>query len=539
MRRFLGQGPRHVARLDQFLVRAVSRQPQGDHDDFFRQLSAAATKGKLWFGVAGVLASFPGRPRRAALHGLLALGVASGVTNLVFKTALPRTRPQPEHLPVFRFVHPQPVSSSMPSGHSASAVAFAVGAGMVWPALGIGLAPVAAGVAYSRVHTGAHWPSDVVFGSALGAGAALLTRKWWPAKPLEPKPRRTAAEVPAIADGEGLSIAVNTLGGSYTPETGELLRQIFPKAHIHEIAEGDDVAAEIDAVATQPGTVALGVWGGDGTVGTAAAAAVGHSLPLLVLPGGTLNHFARHLGIDTVERAAAAIAARRVETVSVASVNDQVFINCAARDLGTNSMDDALAALTRGEAALVDLGHVVVERGLPELPETTEMAMLNTASVGVYPNLVRRRERLQPALGKPLAGLLASLRTFGANSPTTLTVDGRRHKLWILYLGRGRYYPSDHAPLRRPILDDGVFDLRMISADEPFARARLLWAVVTGTVAASKVTHLSEATEITVESVGQPLVLAVDGEPKPGVRKAVFSVRSRELRVYSALPEVD
>ncbi|MGP0222221.1 bifunctional phosphatase PAP2/diacylglycerol kinase family protein [Paenarthrobacter sp. NCHU4564] len=501
MRRFLGKGPRHVARLDQFLVRAVSRQPQGDHDDFFRQLSAAATKGKLWFGVAGVLASFPGRPRRAALHGLLALGVASGVTNLVFKTALPRTRPQPEHLPVFRFVHPQPVSSSMPSGHSASAVAFAVGAGMVWPALGIGLAPVAAGVAYSRVHTGAHWPSDVVFGSALGAGAALLTRKWWPAKPLEPKPRRTAAEVPAIADGEGLSIAVNTLGGSYTPETGELLRQIFPKAHIHEIAEGDDVAAEIDAVATQPGTVALGVWGGDGTVGTAAAAAVGHSLPLLVLPGGTLNHF--------------------------------------ARDLGTNSMDDALAALTRGEAALVDLGHVVVERGLPELPETTEMAMLNTASVGVYPNLVRRRERLQPALGKPLAGLLASLRTFGANSPTTLTVDGRRHKLWILYLGRGRYYPSDHAPLRRPILDDGVFDLRMISADEPFARARLLWAVVTGTVAASKVTHLSEATGITVESVGQPLVLAVDGEPKPGVRKAVFSVRSRELRVYSALPEVD
>ncbi len=498
MRGFVGKAPRRVAGFDHFLVRAVSRQPQGDHDVFFRRLSSAATKGKLWFGIAGILSAFPGKPRRAALHGVLALGVASGVTNVIFKRVLPRRRPLPEHLPLFRFVNPQPTSSSMPSGHSASAVAFAVGAGMVSPALGAVLAPLAAGVAYSRVHTGAHWPSDVVFGSALGAGAALLTRRWWPAKPAEPTPRRTPAEAPAIADGEGLSIAVNVLGGSYSPETGELLRVTFPKAYIREIAEGDDVATEIDAAATRPGTVALGVWGGDGTVGTAAAAAVEHSLPLLVLPGGTLNHF--------------------------------------ARDLGTSSIDDAIEAVTKGQAAAVDLGHVVVQRGLPETPETTELAMLNTASVGVYPNLVRRRERLQPAMGKPLASVVASLRTFGVNSPTTLTVDGVKHRLWILYMGRGRFYPSDHAPLRRPVLDDGVLDLRMITADEPFARARLLWAVVTGTVAASKVTHLTEATTITVEAIGQPLVLAVDGEPKPGVRSATFTVKPRELRVYSPLP---
>ncbi|MFJ5957375.1 phosphatase PAP2 family protein [Paenarthrobacter sp. NPDC092416] len=501
MRGFLGKGPKRVARFDHFLVRAVSRQPQGNHDDFFRKLSAAATKGKLWFGIAGVMATVPGKPRRAALHGVLALGVASAVTNLLFKTLLPRARPLPEHLPVFRFVHPQPISSSMPSGHSASAAAFAMGAGFVSPVLGVALAPIAAGVAYSRVHTGAHWPSDVFFGSAIGVGAALVTRKWWPLKPPEPTPRRTSAEAPAISDGEGLSIAINVRGGSYSPETGELLKAIFPKSYIREIAEGEDVAAEIDAVATRPGTVALGVWGGDGTVGSAAAAAVEYSLPLLVLPGGTLNHF--------------------------------------ARDLGTNSIEDAATAVSNGHAAFVDLGHVVVQRGLPEMPETSQLAMLNTASVGVYPNLVRRRERLQPALGKPLAGVVASLRTFAVNSPTTLTVDGVKHKLWILYLGRGRYYPSDHAPLRRPVLDDGVFDLRMITADEPFARARLLWAVLTGTVAASKVTHLTEATAITVEAIGEPLVLAVDGEPKPGVRSAQFTVKAGELRVYSPLPAAD
>ncbi|BAS15243.1 hypothetical protein AHiyo8_35460 [Arthrobacter sp. Hiyo8] len=109
------------------------------------------------------------------------------------------------------------------------------------------------------------------------------------------------------------------------------------------------------------------------------------------------------------------------------------------------------------------------------------------------------------------------------------------HKLWILYIGRGRYYPRDLAPLTRPVLDDGVLDIRMVTADEPFARLRLLWAVLTGTVSTSKVTHLSEAREISIEAIGEPLVIAVDGEPLPGVRTAEFTVRRRALRVYSPI----
>ena len=141
MRTMLRKAPGRLSKFDRKLVRAVSNLPGGGHDDFFRRLSAAANKGKLWFGVAGAMALVPGKTRRAAVHGLIAQGVASAVTNVVFKTLLPRARPLPEHLPVFRFVNPQPTSSSMPSGHSASAVAFALGVGMVRPALGAALAP--------------------------------------------------------------------------------------------------------------------------------------------------------------------------------------------------------------------------------------------------------------------------------------------------------------------------------------------------------------------------------------------------------------
>lgn len=491
----LRKAPRRLKKFDRSLVRAVSRLPSGRHDEVFRQLSAAANNGKLWLGIAGIMAMFPGKIRRAAVHGIIAQGVASAVTNLVFKTLLPRARPLPEHLPAFRFVNPQPTSSSMPSGHSASAVAFALGVGFVRPALGAALAPVAAGVAYSRVHTGAHWPSDVLFGSGLGAGAALVTRKWWPVRPPFPEISRTAVPAQALPEGQGLGIAVNTLGGSYADETAGALQKVFPKAYIKEISPDEDVAAEIAAVATRPGTLALGVWGGDGTVGTAAAAAVEHAVPLLVLPGGTLNHF--------------------------------------ARDAGTPTLEAAVAAASRGEAARADIGHVTVERGLPGRPEKLELSMLNTASIGLYPNLVRRREMLQPALGKPLAGVVAMFRTFAAGTPTTLIVDGVRHKLWILYIGRGRYYPRDHAPLVRPVLDDGVFDLRMITADESFARLRLLWSVLTGTVATSRITHLTEASRILVEPGDGSMVVAVDGEVMPGVRAVEFSVKQGALTYYS------
>jgi undecaprenyl-diphosphatase len=302
-------------------------------------------------------------------------------------------------------------------------------------------------------------------------------------------------EAPALQGGAGLGIAVNTLSGSYSAGTIELLRESFPDAHIVEIAEGSDVAAAIREIADGPGTIALGVWGGDGTVGTAAAIAIERSLPLLVLPGGTLNHF--------------------------------------ARDAGAHNLAAGVSAASAGSAVSSDLGHVSMVRGLAEAGETLELAMLNTASIGVYPNLVRRRERLQGSLGKPLAGLVAGLRTFAVDSPTTLKIDGVVHKVWIVYLGRGRYYPRDMAPLARPVLDDGQLDVRMLGADKSFDRLRLLWAVLTGTVSTTKVTHLREATRVVFEAVDGPLVLAVDGEPLTGVRSAEFTVLRGKLRVYS------
>jgi undecaprenyl-diphosphatase len=63
-----------------------------------------------------------------------------------------------------------PESPSFPSGHSASAFAFAVASSSAMPALAAPLRLLAASVAYSRVHTGVHYPGDVIAGALIGSG---------------------------------------------------------------------------------------------------------------------------------------------------------------------------------------------------------------------------------------------------------------------------------------------------------------------------------------------------------------------------------
>ena len=100
-------------------------------------------------------------------------------------------------------------------------------------------------------------------------------------------------------------------------------------------------------------------------------------------------------------------------------------------------------------------------------------------------------------------------------------------------LGLSLRYTDDFAPLFRPVLDDGVLDVRMMTADESFARLRMLWSVLTGTVATSRITHLTEATRVRVECGTAPMVLAVDGEAIPGVRAVEFTLKPAALRYYS------
>jgi membrane-associated phospholipid phosphatase len=167
----------HEAKIvDTAVYAAIAGTETPRLDVAMRRLSGAADGSRLWFALAAALALGGGASgRRAARQGVASIAVASGFVNLVAKPLTTRRRPDREELAVLARRHvPMPLTTSFPSGHSASAVAFATGAGQVVPALSAPLRALATLVGYSRVHTGVHYPADVLAGAFIGVSAAEL-----------------------------------------------------------------------------------------------------------------------------------------------------------------------------------------------------------------------------------------------------------------------------------------------------------------------------------------------------------------------------
>jgi membrane-associated phospholipid phosphatase len=167
---------RELGAVDRAVYEAVARTPTATLDGPVRRLSGAADKSRLWLGIAAAVAlTGGGRGRRAALEGVVAIGVTSAAINLGVKPIARRRRPDRARPALFEDRHvPMPSSASFPSGHAASAFAYAYAVGRHLPALAVPIRLLAAAVAYSRVHTGVHYPGDVVIGSVLGAGTAAM-----------------------------------------------------------------------------------------------------------------------------------------------------------------------------------------------------------------------------------------------------------------------------------------------------------------------------------------------------------------------------
>jgi diacylglycerol kinase family enzyme/membrane-associated phospholipid phosphatase len=478
--------PDGLQRIDLALFRRAARWHAPVLDKTLPPLTRSGNKSLLWAAIGVLLNLFGGRfGRRGALRGAFAIAITSFVTNIPAKLLWRRKRPVIDEVPQVRRLVKLPMSTSFPSGHSASAFAFATGVALEKPIVGVPLLGVAAAMAYSRVYVGVHYPSDVVAGAAIGAGMAIASRRFWPVVPDEParaRPESVDVDERPDADGRGLVLVVNpAAGGGFTGPPTEELQEKLPGA---EIVETDEQLTVTDALekAAVDGR-AIGICGGDGTVNAAAQIAHDFGKPLVIVPGGTLNHF--------------------------------------ARDVGLESIDDTVAALDGGGAIGVDVGVIA---GKP---------FVNTASLGAYVDLVDARERIERKIGKWPAVFVALARVLRKAEPLSVEIDGKQMRLWMAFIGNCRYHPEGFTPSWRNRLDDGVLDIRLVDAREPFARVRLLWSVLTGTLSRSKVYKCDFVNgPITVRSLDGPLRLARDGETFSGPEEFTIEKSSERLVVF-------
>jgi undecaprenyl-diphosphatase len=209
VRRLAARGLRELGAVDRAVYSAVAATPTPTLDEPLRHISNAANNSGLWLAAAAGLGVAGGRAgRRAAVRGTVAIGVTSALVNLAVKSVWSRQRPDRigAGVPLWRNVR-MPTSTSFPSGHAASGFAFAAAVGRDQPWLGVVLRFMAATVAYSRVHTGVHYPGDIVVGSLIGEGtgqavAGLMDRLSPPRRPSR-SGRVERRELSDAADAEG------------------------------------------------------------------------------------------------------------------------------------------------------------------------------------------------------------------------------------------------------------------------------------------------------------------------------------------------
>lgn len=242
------------------------------------------------------------------------------------------------------------------------------------------------------------------------------------------------------------------------------------------------------AVAARPDAIFVG--GGDGTISTAATVLTDSNIPLGVLPLGTLNHFARDLGLPTDWREAVSVLARgQVRTVDVGEVNEHVFIN--------------------------------------------------NCSIGSYAEAVRKRDALRELHGKGKwwAMTLATLTVFRRLRRLRLQIETREATTALrapfVFIGNNRYSGRVLDSSLRPRLDEGRLWIYTTRARRRGTILRYAWQTLLRNIDEVDGLEVYETEAATISHHYGRLSVAVDGELitlDPPLR---FRIRSRALRVIA------
>jgi YegS/Rv2252/BmrU family lipid kinase len=289
-------------------------------------------------------------------------------------------------------------------------------------------------------------------------------------------------------------VLLNRGGGAVAadPTIPSKVAEALKSAGIHakvELVAGGDCGARCKAIAER-GDAMLIVGGGDGTISAAAAALAGTETLLGILPLGTLNHFARDLGIPAdLEEAAKLIAGGKERRVDVAEMNGNIFINNSA--------------------------------------------------IGLYPLMVVDRDQQRKRLGrsKRLAMAVASLRTLARFKHHRLTLTINDHKAQVdtplLFVGNNEYRVELPAAGERKSLQDGELCVMVMRTK---TRLGFIGASVRALLNRSRqddMVRLEKVERLRVSSRRSHLAVSLDGEVVRVPPPLDYKIRKKALRVVA------
>jgi diacylglycerol kinase family enzyme len=291
--------------------------------------------------------------------------------------------------------------------------------------------------------------------------------------------------VPVLLNRGGGTIAAD-------PEIGDKVRTALEQAGIEpdiEMIDGGECAVRCRAVAER-GDALLVVGGGDGSIGAAASALIGSDTRLGILPLGTLNHFARDLGLPTdLGEAAAIIAAGNERRVDVAEMNQRIFINNSA--------------------------------------------------IGLYPLMVVDRELQRVRLGrsKRLAMIVAAVRTLArfGHQRLTLTINDELERVDtpLLFVGNNHYRIDIGAPGQRQSLEDGELSVMVMRKKTRRGFIAASIRALFNRARPDDMELIERVERLRVSSRKSRLAVSLDGEVVRAAPPLDYTIRKRALRVIA------
>ena len=271
-----------------------------------------------------------------------------------------------------------------------------------------------------------------------------------------------------------------------------LFDQMGLRTRLIDVRDGADSEREIDAaLAERPPLVVAG--GGDGTLSAIASRLVGTGIPMGVLPLGTLNHFAKDLGVPlTLGDAVRVIAAGHTTDVDVGEVNGRIFIN--------------------------------------------------NSGLGLYPDIVRHRDRQQRTLGRSKWHALAwaswSLLRRYPFVQVRLLIDGqsREWRTPFVFVGNNEYAMEGLRIGGRGRLDAGRLCVYVAQQPGRVGLLRLALHALVGRLRQASDFDALSATELLIETRRQRIHVAADGEVWPMTSPLRYRVLPGALRVIVPAP---
>ena len=291
-------------------------------------------------------------------------------------------------------------------------------------------------------------------------------------------------------DSVGMIVIMNRgAGGSDDPEEriAALLKARGEDAQIIHPDGGGDISAVALKAAKSNERIIVAA-GGDGTVSAVAAALCGTDKTLGVLPVGTLNHFAKDLGIPL-------------------------------------DLDSAVRTITEGETADVDVGEV------------NGRIFINNSSLGLYPQIVSRREAQQHQLarGKWLAFFWATLQALRRFPFLDLRVEFEGNQILrrtaFLFVGNNEYQIAGFSLGSRAFVNAGKLGLYLTHGTGRLGLFRLAFHALFGRVEQAEDFDVFCVTEARIESRKRGLLVALDGEVERMKTPLRYRIRPAALRV--------